>query len=617
MLKIVLRIALLIILLLAFALQLHAMGRQDVWGDEAFSIWLSQQPFSEIVKGGTDTHPPGYPLLLAIWIRLAGTSSFVTRALSTFLALSTVALIFALGQRIYRPSTGVVGALLGAVSPMLVYYAQETRMYTLVTAVSAASFYWALHLLHGESSARKRIYYFASTLIAVYTHYYAFFVVFAENLVAFIAWLRKDEQRPHLSWLGLQAILGLAYVPWIVVQSQFLSGKASARVSEWSLTIAREIIGQIVQHFSAGLAVAEGKAYSIALIFGVTVAVGVISSLKSHRSASLAPLFYLLVPTAFAWLVNPIMPFFYSRYLLLILPAFYLLAAEGLGYLQRHHILVMGLGLAALLIGSGYGLHGYYTDERFVKGRYGQMMAYVTQHARPNDVLLLANPLQRRLFEYYRPVDIEAHFVSEVTLSDVATEHARIWLVRFGNPAEYDPHGELNRWFSTHGSKAHSSGWTDAELTLYIMQSAADEGPQHPLHLRLGEHIVLEGYSLGAETLTPGDTLVLTLFWRARAPVEQRYTVFTHLIGPYGEIQAQRDNEPQGGSLPTDQWPIDERISDNYAILLPADAPTDNYVLNVGMYHLASGERLATFTAEGKQREQDYITLQTLEVRYP
>jgi len=41
-------------------------------------------------------------------------------------------------------------------------------------------------------------------------------------------------------------------------------------------------------------------------------------------------LVWLVIPLAFAWLVNPIMPFFQERYLLVIAPAFIILVARGL-----------------------------------------------------------------------------------------------------------------------------------------------------------------------------------------------------------------------------------------------------------------------------------------------
>ena len=77
------------------------------------------------------------------------------------------------------------------------------------------------------------------------------------------------------------------------------------------------------------------------------------------------------------------MPFFYARYLLLIAPAFYLLAAWGVVVLGRLWRPLGAVGAALLLLGSAYGLHGYYTNDAYVKGRYGQMMAYVEASAQP------------------------------------------------------------------------------------------------------------------------------------------------------------------------------------------------------------------------------------------
>ena len=61
----------LVIVLLAFGLRVYAIDRQDIWGDEAFSIWLSGQPLAQVVAGGADTHPPLDPFLLYLWLRLA------------------------------------------------------------------------------------------------------------------------------------------------------------------------------------------------------------------------------------------------------------------------------------------------------------------------------------------------------------------------------------------------------------------------------------------------------------------------------------------------------------------------------------------------------------------
>lgn len=618
----------LLIILLALGLRLFAIDRQDIWGDEAFSIWLSSQPLPQVVAGGADTHPPLYPFSLYLWLRLAGSSPLAVRTLSAFIGTLTIPVVYVLGRRVLGLTVGIVAAVLAAVSPVLVYYSQETRMYGLVTLLTAASVYWAVCVLQEPRSARVWLAYVLTTLAATYTHYYAFFVILAQNLVIVLVLLRRRDWAAMGRWLLAQAVIVLAYAPWIIVQTGFLSGKASARFEEWDLATALRIVGETFGAFGAGLAVPATGARVVVLLFLLAILVGLLALFRRRQPEPWLIVAYLLLPLSLAWVVNPIMPFFYSRYLLLIAPAFYILAAWGVvawGHLWRP---LSALGAAALLLGSAYGLHGYYTDDAYVRGRYGQMMAYVQDNAQVGDALILANQLQRPIFEYYQPEELQAHIFprhgypledprTARELEEIAAQHGRVWLVRFGNPAEYDPEGYLTRWLATHGSKSYFDGWGDADLSLYVMTpTGSGDAIQHPLRLDLGGQVRLLGYTLDSEQVAPGGTLLLTLYWQALAPMAERYTVFTHLLNPDGQIQAQLDSEPQGGGWPTDRWVAGEIIQDNYALAVAGTA-SGPHVLEVGMYLLETLERLPVHDPETGALLGDRVLLGTVEVVKP
>ncbi len=623
-------VAIMAILLLAFGLRLFAIDRQDIWGDEAFSIWLSSQPLPQVIAGGADTHPPLYPLSLYLWLRLAGSSPLAVRFLSAFIGTLTVAVVYPLGRHLFGRRAGWLATLLAAVSPVLVYYSQETRMYGLVTLLATASVYWAMRAERGSILP-----YLFTTLAAAYTHYYAFFVVIAENLAIVPALFRR--RRPGLGrWLAAQGVMALAYLPWIAVQTGFLQGKASARFAEWDLSTALRIVGETVRAFSAGLALPSTAAWAIAAVFLTALLAGLLAVLRRPNSPRpWSPgeggliVACLLVPLFLAWAVNPIMPFFYPRYLLLIAPIFYLLAAWGVsawGGLQRPWSAV---GAVLLLAGSAWGLYGYYTDDAYLKGHYGQMMAYVQAQARPGDALILANQLQRPLFEYYRPQGLDAYFFPRqgILLEDprtageleaIAARHPRLWLVRFGNPAEYDPNGTLTRWLATHGSKAYFGGWVDADLSLYVMSpSAGAQALYHPLRRDLGGRVALLGYALNTDRLAPGETLLLTLYWQTLTPMDRRYTVFTHLLDAANRIRGQMDSEPLGGSLPTNLWTVGQVIQDNYALTVDADAAPGPHLLEAGMYLLATGERLPVYDPASGESLGDRVVLGIIEVVEP
>jgi hypothetical protein len=472
----------------------------------------------------------------------------------------------------------------------------------------------------------------------MYTHYYAFFVIAAENLVLITSWLRRRQMATLGRWLAGQGILIVAYLPWIAVQTSFLSGKASARFGEWGLATALRIAGDTFSAFGAGAGITGPRAVEplaaglVAALYLIAVGAGVVAAARRRQAESWLVVAYLFLPLVLAWAVNPLMPFFYARYLLLIAPAFYLLAAWGVTAGRDFWRPLGTAGAVILVVGSFWGLQSYYRGDKFIKGRYGQMMSYVENHAQPGDGLILANQLQRPLFDYYRPAELDAYFFPkhEYSLEDprtardlesIAEQHPRLWLVRFGNPAEYDPDGYLSRWLATHGSKAYFEGWVDADLSLYLTGSATAGGSsdslasiQTTVSAELGNGIRLLGYSVESGQVAAGEPLLLTLYWQATSPITERYTVFTHLLDNDGKVIAQIDSEPQGGSLPTDRWRVGEVIHDNYALSVSPEASRGPHLLEVGMYLLETMERLPVRDPETGTFLGDRVLLETIEV---
>ena len=92
--------------------------------------------------------------------------------------------------------------------------------------------------------------------------------------------------------------------------------------------------------------------------------------------------------------------------------------------------------------------------------------------------------------------------------------------------------------------------------------------------------------------LQPGETLEVSLLWQARRPMTESYTVFVHLLDAQGRGWAQHDGVPFDGIYSTTRWTEGEMVRDTHVLTVPASLPAGRYLLRVGLYASATGNRL-------------------------
>jgi len=136
----------------------------------------------------------------------------------------------------------------------------------------------------------------------------------------------------------------------------------------------------------------------------------------------------------------------------------------------------------------------------------------------------------------------------------------------------------------------------------------------HPMSLRLGDAVQFIGYDLDPLSVSAGGSLRLTLYWQALSEMGTSYTVFNHLVDSEDRIWGQKDGIPGSGSLPTSSWIAGEYVIDEYEIDVRDDTPAGEYVIETGMYDLATMARLPVSDAEGTAIG-DRILLETTLVR--
>jgi uncharacterized membrane protein len=136
---------------------------------------------------------------------------------------------------------------------------------------------------------------------------------------------------------------------------------------------------------------------------------------------------------------------------------------------------------------------------------------------------------------------------------------------------------------------------------------------QNTMEARLGEHAAFLGYDLSPAVISPGQSIHLTLYWKALSEPERSYSVFTHLLDSDQRIWGQRDGVPGHGALPTTSWIEREIIIDEYEIVADAEAPPGEYVIEIGMYDANTGQRLPVFD-DDQMLEGDRLLLGVVQV---
>jgi mannosyltransferase len=144
-----------VVTVIGFLLRVWEIGAKGLWLDEAFSVWLSWQPLGELLSWVVkiDQHPPLYYALLHFWMKVAGDNPNDVRMLSAILGTLTIPVMFLLGRRLMGTTVGLLAALILALSPFHVRFAQETRMYTTLTLNASLALLALSHLLTDPRSA--------------------------------------------------------------------------------------------------------------------------------------------------------------------------------------------------------------------------------------------------------------------------------------------------------------------------------------------------------------------------------------------------------------------------------------------------------------------------------
>ncbi len=435
-----------LILLLASGLYLYQLGTESLWVDELLSIHRAKS-LDEDLSGLLGSRIL-YHALLRVWI-IFGNGDAWLRGLGVLFGLGTVFLTYQLGRRLLGESTGLIAALIVALSPLFIHHAQEVRMYTLSTFIGVGGSLILTYAL--ESPTTPLIFGWAGMRFLAIITTPLNLLLLLPDMVLF-GWKFRQQRRVLLTFgMGL-LLIGILWLPWVIgvalSSAKFMGGVKVPGTSAPDIGGAKNpgIFDVILQPsrftaWSFGRANSNAiywfyNAYSVMLAYLMGVAL-----LNLRRSPKLG--------WVAAWALLPLVPLFLvsqvsrslwvNRYLLFIAPYICLLLAAGwMGIWKRLRFGALVVALIYAIAVSG-GIKRYYTvlDRENWRG----LVQTITMNEQPGDVIVwsIGQRIPVALNHYYHgsaTIEIKDTLAGsdekpevEDWLSSLPSTKSRLWLV--------------------------------------------------------------------------------------------------------------------------------------------------------------------------------------------
>jgi hypothetical protein len=178
-------------------------------------------------------------------------------------------------------------------------------------------------------------------------------------------------------------------------------------------------------------------------------------------------------------------------------------------------------------------------------------------------------------------------------------ERSRVPLVAPGIPGMY------RIWVGWEGKMAHCH-WLALPTNRCVLATVKVAPVQQGL-ANFGGKILLVAAELGSDRIRPGELLPITLHWKPLRVMEEDYTITVQLLGPDGRLHGQVDAWPVQGTMPTSRWLPGQEITDPYQVALLPGSPPGQYQVIVGIYLLATMERVLVIDEAGNPVGDHYV----------
>lgn len=366
---------------------LRFVTTSPLWLDEALTVNIARLPLGEIPDAlRQDGHPPLYYVLLHAWMQLFGESDVAARALSGVLAVLALPLAWLAGRRLGGRRLAWAAVVVLAVTPYVLRYATEVRMYSLVMLLVLVGY-----LLIGPTLERPTWPRLVGVGLVsgalVLTQYWSFYLLAAVVMLLVLRARSAQRRRSSLVVVAAVAVGAVAcFLPWLPV---FLDQLAATGTPWAGPARPTNVLMATIIDVGGGLT-SEGQ------LLGVTISVLVLLALFGRAvdprtiELDLRTVPQVRTETAVSFLTMALgvvaayvtASAFASRYASVIVPLLVLVVAAGVVRFDAGWVRALVLAFVV-----GLSLAGGYRNVVTDRTQGGEVVSVINEEAAPGDLV--------------------------------------------------------------------------------------------------------------------------------------------------------------------------------------------------------------------------------------
>jgi len=351
-------------------LRLYGLNIQSLWYDELVTTALASYTNAVDFLAHcltVDVHPPLYPVFMHYWIKFIGNSEAIIRLPNTLAGILTIFVMYYLSKKIFDRYVAASTVALISLSGTAIYFSQEARSYSfliLFSAISTLLWLKIIKKINSEDIVNKELLLYGFVcLITAYLHYFGTALIYLQLIYLFIAFIYYKKPLKKMLFLSfiITALFFMWFIPHVFLIASFDGSLYGLKKQNWlvladlaDLIYSKNIILLIL----------------VPLILGIKIYINNFKAFAKSISLNspITSLLYIsIVPVIIFCFLSQFFAILYTKYLLIILPAVYLLTSM---FILSNPFLSETKGIVYVFLVSALGLYLYMFPTFQIKGSY-------------------------------------------------------------------------------------------------------------------------------------------------------------------------------------------------------------------------------------------------------